>query len=257
MWEASENFQIRGSNTGINEDQKLHSFHIIRRYKLPLRTTVKNRYCIGSQLPEATFRALARAYFVGEKTEEAARSLKLSQATVKNLYRRITYRLIDDFELFEFHRQLLTDCFETGGRRVETLKRCLWQCPGDKGYGELPDRDICAECPFAAEFRQDMQFDHAALTMFFERRSLAPLTSFSFVNRAAYMFAQKRFLYGPVAERRRQAGQFIKVLKARPLGSTGTKEQIADRYVNLKGVRPLWYVATHNEAYYLPDHEMM
>jgi len=218
---------------------------------------VKNRYCIGSKLPEARFRAVVRAYFVGEKTDEAARSLKLSQATVKNLYRRITYRLIDDFDDFQFHRDLLTDCFETGGRRVETLKRCLWQCPGDKGYGGLPDRDTCAECPFAAEFREDMQDDHAALTMFFSRRSLAPLTSFSFVNRAAYIFAQKKFLYGPPAERRRQAGYYIKVLKARPLGSMGTKEQIADRYVNLKGVRPLWYVATHNEAYYLPDHDMM
>ncbi len=218
---------------------------------------MKNRYCIGSKLPEATFRALMRAYFVGEKTEEAARKLKLSPATVKNLYRRITYRLIDDYQLFEFHRELLTDCFETGGRRVETLKRCLWQCPGDKGYAGLPDREACAACPFASAFREEMQYDHAALTMFFARRSLAPLTSFSFVNRAAYIFAQKRFLYGPVTERRSEAAKFITVLKKEPLGSTGTKEQIADRYVNLKGVRPLWYLATHSKAYYLPDHDMM
>jgi hypothetical protein len=76
-------------------------------------------------------------------------------------------------------------------------------------------------------------------------------------HRAAYIFAQKRFLYGPVTERRREAAKFIMVLKREPLGSTGTKEQIADRYVNLKGVRPLWYLATHSEAYYLPDHDMM
>jgi hypothetical protein len=161
---------------------------------------------------------------VGEKTEEAARHLKLSQATVKNLYRRITYRLIDDHNLFEFHRELLTDCFETGGRRVETPKRCLWKCPSDKGYGGLPDRDLCAACPFAVEFRDFLNDDHAALAMYFERRSLAPLTAFSFVNRAAYIFGQMRFLYGPVAERRRQAGQFTAGLKSRPLGSTGTRE---------------------------------
>lgn len=218
---------------------------------------VRDRYCIGSKLPEATFRALVRAYYTGAKTEEAARSLKLSPATVKNLYRRITYRLIHDYQLFEFHRELLTDCFETGGHRVGTLKRCLWQCPGGKGYADLPDREACAACPFAAAFREEMQYDHAVLTMFFARRSLAPLTSFSFVNRAAYIFAQQRFLYGPVVELRRRAAEFIADLKARPLGSSGTKEQIADRYVNLKGVRPLWYVATHGEAYFLPDHDMM
>ncbi|MEX5599591.1 hypothetical protein [Pseudophaeobacter sp. C1-32P7] len=218
---------------------------------------MKNRYCIGSKLPEATFRALVRAYFTGENTEDAAKTTKTSHATVKNLYRRITYRLIDDLEIFSFHRELLTDCFETGGRRVETLKRCLWQCPGDKGYGDLPDRDTCAECPFAAEFREGMQYDHAALAMFFERRSLAPLSSFSFVNRAAYIFSQHRVFYGSHDARRHDAASFIARLKKRPLGSAGSKEQIADRYVNLRGTRPLWYVTTHGEAYYLPDHDMM
>lgn len=218
---------------------------------------MKNRYCIGSKLPEATFRALVRDYCAGQKTEEVARSLKLSQATVKNLYRRITYRLINDFEAFDFHHALLTDCFETGGRRVDTLKRCLWRCPGDKGYGGLPDRDTCASCPFAAAFREEIQYEEAVLTMFFARASLAPLAAFSFVNRAAYIFAQQRFLYGSVADRRATAGKLIKRLKARPLGSMGTKEQIADRYVNLKGIRPLWYVTTNCQAYYLPDHDMM
>ncbi len=218
---------------------------------------MKNRYCIGSKFSEASFRALVRAYFTGMKTEDAARTLKHSQATVKNLYRRITYRLVDDFELFKFHRELLTDCFETGGRRVETLKRCLWQCPGDKDYGDLIYRDTCAECPFSAEFRAAMDNDHAALTMYFQRRSLAPLTSFSFVNRAAYIFGQQRFLYGPLENRRRQATEFIGNLKAKPLSSKGTKEQIAHRYVNRKGVLPLWYVAAYDDAYYLPDHDMM
>lgn len=218
---------------------------------------MKNRYCIGAKLPEATFRALVRAYFAGDKTEDAAKSLKLNRATVKNLYRRITYYLIDDLETFSFHRDLLTDCFETGGRRVETLKRCLWQCPGDKGYGELPYRDNCAECPFSAEFRDAMQYDHAALTMYFERRSLAPLKSFSFVNRAAYIFAQNRVFYGSPQDRRRDAASFIAGLKKRPLGSAGSKEQIADEYVNLRGTLPLWYVTTRGETYYLPDHDMM
>jgi hypothetical protein len=218
---------------------------------------MKNRYCIGSKLPEATFRALVRAYFMGATTDEAARAAKVSQATVKNRYRRITYRLMDDFELFKFHRELLTDCFETDGRRVKTLKRCLWQCPGDKGYGSLIDRDTCAECRFSAEFREDMQDDHAALTMYFSRRALAPLSSFNFVNRAAYIFGQQRFLYGPLEDRRSQAARFVGKLKEIPLGSTGSKEQIADRYVNLKGVRPLWYVASHGEEYFLPDHDMM
>jgi len=218
---------------------------------------MKNRYCIGSKLPEATFRSLVRAYFAGEKTEDAAKSTKTSHATVKNLYRRITYRLIDDLEVFDFYRELLTDCFETGGRRVETLKRCLWQCPGDKGYGELPYRDACADCPFSAEFRDAMQYDHAAMTMYFERRSLAPLNSFSFVNRAAYIFSQERVFRGSPKDRRDYAGYFVKRLKIRPLGSSGSKEQIADRYVNLEGVRPLWYVASHGEEYHLPDHDMM
>ncbi len=218
---------------------------------------MKNRYCIGSKLPEATFRGLVRANFMCATTDEAARAAKVSQATVKNLYRRITYRLVDDFELFKYHRELLTDCFETGGRRVETLKRCLWQCPGDKGYGEVIYRDTCAECPFAAEFREEMQNDHSVLTMYFERRGLAPLKSFSFVNRAAYIFGQKRFLYGPKESLRSQAREFIADLKTNPLGGTGTKEQIADRYVNLKGVRPLWYVASRGEEYFLPDHDMM
>lgn len=218
---------------------------------------MKNRYCIGSKLPEATFRALVRAYFASEKTESAARSLKLSQATVKNLYRRITYRLIDGREDFAFFRELLTDCFETGGRRVESLKRCLWECPGDKGYGGLPDRDLCAECPFAVEFRDFLEEDHAALTTYFGRRSLAPLSSFSFVNRAAYIYGQERSFRGPPELRRRLAGIFLKNLKAAPLGAAGTKEQIADRYVNLKGVRPLWYVVSHGEEYHLPDHDMM
>lgn len=218
---------------------------------------MKNRYCIGSKLSEATFRALVRAYFSGEKTEAAAKSLKLSQATVKNLYRRITYRLIDGRKDFAFFRELLTDCFETGGRRVESLMRCLWECPGDKGYGGLPDRDLCSECPFAVEFRDFLNEDHTALTMYFARRSLAPLSSFSFVNRAAYIYGQDRAFFGPPELRRQFAKSFIDNLKIAPLGSFGTKEQIADRYVNLKGVRPLWHVVHHGEEYYLPDHDML
>lgn len=218
---------------------------------------MKNRYCIGSKLSEATFRALVRAYFSGEKTEAAAKSLKLSQATVKNLYRRITYRLIDGRKDFAFFRELLTDCFETGGRRVESLMRCLWECPGDKGYGGLPERDLCSECPFAVEFRDFLNEDHAALTMYFARRSLAPLSSFSFVNRAAYIYGKEHAFRGPPEFHRQLASIFIKNLKAAPLGAAGSKEQIADRYVNLKGVRPLWYVASHGEEYHLPDHDMM
>ncbi|ETW12024.1 hypothetical protein ATO8_15197 [Roseivivax marinus] len=218
---------------------------------------MKNRYCIGSKLPETTFRALVRAYFMGKTTEDAARALKVSQGSVKNLYRRLTYRLIDDFQIFEFYRDLLSDCFETGGRRIESLKRCLWQCPGDSGYESLPDRDLCTECPFASEFREVIAEDHAARTMYFERRALAPLTSFNFVSRAAYIFAQRRFFYGPDKERRAQAGQFIAMLKEHPLGSRGGKKQIADRYVNLSGTRPLWYVASLDQEYHLPNHEMM
>lgn len=104
---------------------------------------------------------------------------------------------------------------------------------------------------------EGMQYDHAALAMFFERRSLAPLSSFSFVNRAAYIFSQHRVFYGSHDARRHDAASFIARLKKRPLGSAGSKEQIADRYVNLRGTRPLWYVTTHGEAYYLPDHDMM
>ncbi|WP_172332126.1 hypothetical protein [Mangrovicoccus sp. HB161399] len=218
---------------------------------------MKNRYCIGSKLSEATFRALVRAYFTGEKTEDAAKSLKLSQASVKNLYRRITYRLIDSSDFFEFHRELLTDCFETGGHQVEKLKKCLWQCPGDKGYGGLPDRTFCMECPFAVEFRDFLRDDHAALTMYFERRSLAPLSSFNFVNRSAYYHVQRHFLWGPKGACLDTARKFIAGLKARPLGSLGSKEQIAYRYVERSGVLPLWYVVSEGNEYHLPDHDMM
>ena len=162
---------------------------------------------LGGQVPRA-----GAGVFQGRRQRMRAKP-QVRQATVKNLYRRITYRLMDDFELFSFHRELLTDCFETGGRRVETLKRCLWQCPGDKGYGDLPDRDICAECPFAAEFRDSMQNDHAALAMYFARRSLAPLTSFSFVNRAAYIFGQQRFLYGPLKNAAARRGVYCRTSK--------------------------------------------
>lgn len=176
---------------------------------------------------------------------------------MKNLYRRITYRLIDDLQVFKFHRELLTDCFETDGHRVDTLKRCLWKCPGDKGYAGLPDRDFCTECPFAVEFRDFLDHDHAALAMYFERRALAPLTSFNFVNRSAYIYVQRHFLFGDKEHCRRQARWFITKLKGKPLGSAGKKEQIAERYVNLEGTKPLWQVVSEGEEYHLPDHDMM
>lgn len=219
---------------------------------------MKNRYCIGSKLPEDVFRALVRAYFMGKTTEDAARALKVSQGSVKNLYRRLTYRLIDGSTLFDFHYELLRDCFETGGRRVETLKRCLWECPGDKGYDSLEDRDQCAECIFAAEFVEAaIGEENAARLMYYHRRALAPLSSFNFVNRSAYIFAQQYLLYGSTADRRNKAQRFIANLKARPLGSAGTKEQIADRYVSGEGRLPHWYVVSLGAQYYLPNHEMM
>ncbi|MER3352372.1 MAG: sigma-70 region 4 domain-containing protein [Hoeflea sp. D1-CHI-28] len=218
---------------------------------------MKNRYCIGSKLPEPTFRALVRAYFMGKTTEDAARALKVSQGAVKNLYRRLTYRLIDDFPVFEFYRDLLGDCFETGGHRVEALKRCLWQCPGDLHYDSPSDREICDGCPFASRFLAFPDHDESVQTMYFARRSLAPLTSFSFVNRAAYFFAQECLFYGPTERRRRQANRFITTLRARPLGSSGSKSQIADRYVEHRGLRPHWYVVGQGPDYYFPNHDMM
>lgn len=218
---------------------------------------MKNRYCIGSKLPEPAFRALVRAYFSGKTTEDAARSAKVSQGTVKNLYRRITYRLIDDFAVFEFHRALLSDCFSSGGERVETLKRCLWRCPGDKGFDLAAERNHCPGCQFAAQFQHFPDEDRAVLVMYSARRSLAPLSAFGFVNRAAYIFAQEYTIYGPPDHRRRQASRFIAALKGRPLGSAGSKEQIADRYVKKIGIKPHWYVTGQGDAYHLPDHDMM
>lgn len=271
FWARGMDLLVRGSeNVGVfpricrfgvaKQDRHVHGICISIRDLGQIfggRFEVKNRYCIGSKLPEDTFRALVRAYFMGKTTEDAAQALKVSQGSVKNLYRRLTYRLIDDFRMFEFYRELLADCFETGGHRVEALKRCLWLCPGDLRYDAPDGREHCDDCPFATRFRAFPDQDESVQTMYYERRSLAPLNSFSFVNRAAYAFIQRYLVYGSREHRRGQANKFIAKLKARPLGSSGSKSQIAHRYVESSAMKPHWYVVGQGPEYYLPNHDMM